>query len=358
MMDQITPMTAAAIREAKVQNTDLYPRNLAEKLGLSEAALIAAETGHGTVRIDAHPDQLMAHVQNLGVVMALTRNDSCVIEKVGVYENYRGGPHATMVLNKEIDLRMFPKHWTYAYAVEQETDKGTKRSLQVFDAAGDAVHKIYLRPESNLKEWEVIKTSLLHEQQDDVLDVAERKPTDPARGTAEQGEELRAEWDKMTDTHQFIRFVHKMKMNRLGAYRVIGDPYVRALEVTAVEAAITQLAGAGIETFTFAGNLGCIQIHHGEIHKVKQVGPWFNILDDGYNLHLRTDHIAEVYAVTKTTRDGPTTSIEAFDAEGMIILQLFGSRRSKEGDFEAFQDMVKAMPTRDAQTGAQAKEAS
>lgn len=349
MMDQATRMTAKDIRSAKAQNTDLYPRNLAEKLNISEAELIAAETGHGAVRLEAHPDQLIAHVQNLGEVMALTRNDSCVIEKTGVYENYRGGPHATMVLNKQIDLRMFPKHWRYAYAVEQQTDKGPKRSIQIFDAAGDAVHKIYLRPASNLDEWEVLKTSLLHDQQSDLLDVAPRKPTDPARGTAEQAEQLRAEWDKMTDTHQFIRFVHKMKMNRLGAYRVIGSPYVRALEVTAVETAITELAGTGIETFTFAGNLGCIQIHHGVINTVKQVGPWFNILDPGYDLHLRTDHIAEVYAVTKSTRDGPTTSIEAFDADGMIILQMFGSRRSKEGDFTAFQKMVEAMPTRDVQ---------
>lgn len=345
-MDQASRISAQDIRAATTDNTTLYPRNLAEKLGISEACLIAAETGHGALRIAAHPDQLIAHVQNLGEVMALTRNDSCVIEKVGVYENYRGGPHATMVLNKQIDLRMFPKHWTYAFAVEQATDKGTKRSLQIFDAAGDAVHKIYLRPESNLQEWDVLKTALRHENQSEVLDVAPRKPTDPARGNAEQGAQLRAEWDKMTDTHQFIRFVHKMKMNRLGAYRVIGAPYVRALDLTAVEDAISQLAGTGIETFTFAGNLGCIQIHHGVINTVKQVGPWFNILDPGYDMHLRTDHIFEVYAVTKSTRDGPTTSIEAFDESGMIILQLFGSRRSKDGDFEAFQSLVQALPTR------------
>lgn len=344
-MDQASRISAQDIRAAKAENTKLYPRNLAEKLGVSEAQLIAAQTGHGVVRIDAHPDQLIAHVQNLGEVMALTRNESCVIEKVGVYENYRGGPHATMVLNKEIDLRMFPKHWVYAFAVEQEIDKGTKRSLQVFDAAGDAVHKIYLRPDSNLEEWGVIKTALRHDSQNEMLDVAPRKPTDPARGTAEQADELRAEWDKMTDTHQFIRFVHKMKMNRLGAYRHVGAPYVRPLATTAVEEAITGLAGTGIETFLFAGNLGCIQIHHGVINNVKQVGPWFNILDDGYDLHLRTDHIAEVYAVTKSTRDGPTISIEAFDADGMIILQLFGSRRSKDGDFGAFQKIVNAMPT-------------
>ena len=346
-MDQTSRISAQTIRAAKADNTGLYPRDLAENLGVSEAGLVVAEIGHGAIRIEANPDQLIAHVQNLGEVMALTRNESCVIEKVGVYENYRGGPHATLVLNKEIDLRMFPKHWIYAFAVEHQTDKGTKRSIQIFDAAGDAVHKIHLRENSNLDEWEVLKTALRHDDQSETLDVAPRKPTDPARGTSDQADQLRAEWDKMTDTHQFIRFVHKMKMNRLGAYRRVGAPYVRPLNTAAVEQAITQLAGSDVETFLFVGNLGCIQIHHGAINNVKQVGPWFNILDAGYDLHLRTDHIAEVYAVTKATRDGPTVSIEAFDAEGMIILQLYGSRRSKDGDFAAFQKLVAAMPTHD-----------
>ena len=99
-MNQSSRISAQDIRAANAENTELYPRNLAEKLGVSEAQLIAAQTGHGVVRINAHPDQLIAHVQNLGEVMALTRNESCVIEKIGVYENCRGGPHATMVLNK------------------------------------------------------------------------------------------------------------------------------------------------------------------------------------------------------------------------------------------------------------------
>ena len=42
--------------------------------------------------------------------MALTRNDSCVIEKVGVYDHYRPGPHAALLVNETIDLRIFPSH--------------------------------------------------------------------------------------------------------------------------------------------------------------------------------------------------------------------------------------------------------
>ena len=96
----------------------------------------------------------MPAVSELGEVMALTRNQSAVHERVGTYGEYRSGLHASMVLGKEIDLRIFAKHWVHGFAVETETEQGVQRSLQVFDAAGDAVHKIFLRTTSTLSKWD------------------------------------------------------------------------------------------------------------------------------------------------------------------------------------------------------------
>jgi putative heme degradation protein len=46
----------------------------------------------------SHPDQVMAAVQTLGPIMALTRNESCVHEVTGIYQGYHSGAHACMVL--------------------------------------------------------------------------------------------------------------------------------------------------------------------------------------------------------------------------------------------------------------------
>ncbi|MEO0831021.1 MAG: ChuX/HutX family heme-like substrate-binding protein, partial [Pseudomonadota bacterium] len=51
----------------------------------------------------------------------------------------------------------FPKHWRHAFLVEKELENGIQRSVQVFDAAGDAVHKVFLRESSNLDVWENLK---------------------------------------------------------------------------------------------------------------------------------------------------------------------------------------------------------
>ena len=42
----------------------------------------------------------------------------------------------------------------------------------------------------------------------------------------------------------------------------------------------------------FVGNRGCIQIHSGPIQDIKPMGPWINIFDETFHLHLRLDHVA------------------------------------------------------------------
>ena len=87
--------STADIRQAKIDNAKMRDRDLATKLGISEAELVAAHVGSrdGEIitRINPHPDQLMPLVSKLGEVMALTRNISAVHERVGTYGEYRSG---------------------------------------------------------------------------------------------------------------------------------------------------------------------------------------------------------------------------------------------------------------------------
>ncbi|MFC3612525.1 hemin-degrading factor [Lutimaribacter marinistellae] len=300
-------------------------RDLSDTLGITEAQLLAAHVGHGVTRISADMDRIMPALTRLGEVMALTRNESCVIEKVGIYDGFRPGPHAALVVNEEIDLRMFPRHWQHGFAVEKTLeDGGIRRSIQVFDAAGDAVHKVFLRDKSVLEEWDGIVEDLQIADQSDMLDVTARIPVEAAKGHADMADRLRAEWDQITDTHQFLQMVRKLKINRLGAYRIAGAPYVRALAPTAVSDLLNRAAESALPIMVFVGNMGCIEIHTGPIETLKPMGPWLNVLDPGFNLHLRADHIAEVWQVTKATRRGDAISVEAFDNKGGLILQIFG----------------------------------
>jgi putative hemin transport protein len=332
------------IRTAKAENPKMRDRDLADKLGISEAELVAAHVGRGVTRINPHPDHLMPAVSRLGEVMALTRNISAVHERMGTYGKYHSNPHASMVLGEEIDLRIFPRHWVHGFAIEQETETGPRRTLQIFDAAGDAVHKIFLRSESNVDAWGGVVGALQLTEQSEGVDVTQAAPVEQPKQNVAKRDILLSEWARMTDTHQFMRLTSKLNMNRLGAYReVAGTEWVRPIAHSAMDPLLNTLSEAGQQVILFVGNKGNIQIHWGPVENIKPMGPWLNVMDSRFNLHLRGDHVAEVYAVKKPTKRGDALSIEAFDDRGMLICQIFG-RRTEEDDLTTWAGLIDALP--------------
>lgn len=329
-----------AVRALRAENPKARARDFAALHQITEAELVAAFTGQGTMPITADPDRLIPWVGRLGEVMALTRNEHCVHERRGTYSDYRTGAFASMVLGPEIDLRIFPKHWVYAFAVEDVGEDGPKRSLQVFDAAGDAVHKVHLKPLSRHDLWADLLGNMRIQAQP--LDLAPRSPVQPAKGESSRAPALRAAWDRMTDTHQFLGLVKDHGMNRLGAYRVAGAPYVERLEAEAVTLTLRQAAETAVPVMIFVGNAGCIQIHGGPVEKIVPMGPWINVMDPRFNLHLRADRLAEVYRVWKPTRTGDVFSVEAFASDGELILQIFGYRKNTPA--EPWNALVAGLP--------------
>ncbi|NHF72030.1 hemin-degrading factor [Paracoccus xiamenensis] len=331
-MNDLTPARLRALK----RDATIRPYDLAAQLGLPEAALVEADLGYGAVRIDPTLGRLIPAVATLGEVMALTRNRSCVIEKVGTYTDFHDGEHAAMTLGADIDMRMFPRHWAHAYALETEVKDGLRRSIQVFDAAGDAVHKVFLRETSDLAAWQALRSDLALPDQQGLSAFQPRAEPEGAKLAEDRAETLREEWVRMTDTHQFNALVRRLKMNRLGAYRLAGAPLARPLAVSAVQVMLERILAEGHKVMLFVGNMGCIEIHSGTIHSLKPMGPWQNVLDPRFNLHLRADHIAEVWRVDKPTKRGPALSVEAFDAEGNLIFQCFGMRPDKGGNAESW----------------------
>lgn len=326
----------ADIRAARMADPAPRARDFATTHGITEAELVSAM---GAVPLDPHPDRLIPMIERLGEVMALTRNDSAVSEKTGVYSGFRAGPHAALVAGGPIDLRMFPAHWSFAFAVTE----GEKRSIQIFDSAGDAVHKVHLRPTSDIAAFEALVAALHLTEGSDGLTLSPRVMPEPAKGDPSRAAALRADWDRMTDTHQFMKVTRTLKMNRLGAYRMIGAPHARPLPPTAVTRVLEGAAARDIPVMVFVGNPGCIQIHTGPVRNIVAMGPWINVLDPGFDLHLRQDHVAEVWHVTKPTQRGPAVSVEAFDADGRLIVQIFGGREARDGTWDALLDDLRAV---------------
>ena len=334
------------IRQAIKEHPKMRARDLADTLGLPEAALVAAQIGFGARALRAHPDQLVPLFGDLGEVMALTRNDHVIHEMIGTYGGYRAGKRASMVLPPHLDLRFFPAHWVNAYAVETPKDDGTiMRSVQVFDAAGGAVHKTYLRENSDIDAWVRLVTVLADDSAPDSPAFEPRPRVEAPISVPKQRDALRREWAALRDTHHFPGMISKLGMNRLGAHRIVGAPFARPLKAEGLNEALLGFAEAQVPIMIFVGNRGCIQIHSGPITQLKTMGPWQNVLDPDFNLHLRLDHVAEVWLIEKPTARGPAVSIEAFDAAGDLILQVFRLHKEDGPDHSAaFLEITRNLP--------------
>ncbi|MDX8478055.1 hemin-degrading factor [Mesorhizobium sp. VK24D] len=344
-MDQRVKLSPDEIRRAREGNPTMRERDLAAQLGISEAELVAAHCGFGAVRVEPRVNDLLTGLEAVGEVMALTRNGSAVHEKIGVYDKVVTGNHNAMVLGDNIDLRIFPKVWAHGFAVEKRDGGEIRRSLQFFDASGEAVHKVHLRPASNLYAYQKLVASLESSNQEPDVAIASRAPESAAEAQGSvASDDLRDRWSRLTDVHQFFGMLKTLKLSRREAVRMVGQDYAWLLDNDAVSAMLHHAAEGEMPIMCFVGNRGCIQIHSGPIKSVKPMGPWINVLDETFHLHLRTDQIHEVWAVRKPTKDGHVTSLEAYDAKGGMIIQFFGKRREGEGEREDWRFLAENLP--------------
>lgn len=311
-------------------------RDIAEQLAISEGELVAAHAGLslangavlGAERLQADWPAIVAALEPLGEVMALTRNASCVHEKTGVYRKASHHHHVGLVLGGDIDLRVFYRQWAHGFAVRELGEKEVQRSLQFFDAAGQAVHKIFLKPQSELAAYDALVTRFAAADQAAGIAVAAPAPA-PAELPDAQIDVagFRAAWADLRDTHEFFTLLKTYTVSRLQGLRLAEARFVQQIDTSCVLDLLNDAARDKVSIMAFVGNAGMIQIHSGPVHKVAVMGPWINILDARFNLHLREDHVASAWVVKKPTVDGLVTSVELFDAKGDTIVMFFGERK-------------------------------
>ncbi len=338
---------APAIRQARADNPKMRERDLARQLGISEAEFVAAWCGEGALRISPDANELLTGLETVGEVMALTRNESAVHEKIGVYDKVVTGAHNAMVLGEQIDLRIFPKVWAHGFAVEKRDGDEIRRSLQFFDAQGEAVHKVHMRSASSLYAYQNLVSKLAVADQSQTVTVKEAEEVSGAAeptGAVASIEELRDRWSRLTDTHQFFGMLKALNLTRLQALDMVGQDYAWLLDGDAVSAMFSHAVQEQIPIMCFVGNRGCIQIHKGPLQNVQPMGPWLNVMDKTFHLHLRMDHIRQAWVVRKPTKDGHVTSIEAYDAAGEMIIQFFGARHEGEAERPDWRFIAENLP--------------
>lgn len=313
---------------------NLRARNLAQALGVSEAEWIAAGcAGVKSTALHGTPQEIFRELGTLGEVMALTRNDWCVHERHGAYLDIQADGPVGIVLGPDIDLRVFFTAWKSAWAVEQDG----RHSLQFFDAAGVAVHKVYRTDATDAAAYDALVAKFAGDAQ---------WPETTAYAAATDAHHVddaaawREAWLGMKDTHEFFPLLRKFKVSRLAALAAAGEDLAQPVPADAVERMLQSAAESGLSIMCFVGNRGMIQIHTGPVEQLRRTGPWFNVLDPKFNLHLDTTAIASAWVVNKPTSDGWVTSLEVYAANGDLIVQFFGERKPGKPELAGWRELM------------------
>lgn len=323
-------------------NPQVRIRDAAAQLGVSEAELLATSCGENVVRLDAEWDQLVHRLAEMGPVMALTRNEHAVSEKQGTFRNIKFHGQTGIVRDEGgIDLRLFMRNWHMGFAVEIKGRQGKLRSFQFFDRRGTAVHKVYLTDRSNESAYERLASELASANQEPHQHVEIAEPSVQDRPDYKIDVScLQEAWNGLKDTHDFRNLLERFGVGRVQALRLVNDDLACRVNNSALSDILHMAAQYHISIMIFVGNPGVMQIHSGPVHTIKSTDYWVNVLDDGFNLHIREDQIRSAWVVRKPTEDGLVSSLELYDEKGETIALIFAKRKEGESAPEAWHSML------------------
>lgn len=346
----MTPTTAKtdnlkqAWAELRTEKPHLRIRDAAEALGVSEAELLATETGETVTRLRAEFPEILQELHRLGRIMALTRNNEIVHERKGEYKNVEvmtGHGKMGLAVNDDIDLRIFFAPWKFAFAVTSENPRGRLHSFQFFDSEGTAIQKVFLQDDGLLDTYREIVEKYKADDQSQTIEVEPKaaKPADEPDSKIDV-EGFRKAWAELKDTHDFFPLLGKFGVGREQALRLADREMAQEVDAKSFRFILEEARKEKLPIMVFVGNRGIIQIHTGEVENVLDARGWFNVMDERFNLHIDQDKIARAYIVKKPTVDGTVTSLELFNEQGENVALFFGKRKPGIPEMEEWRTLI------------------
>lgn len=328
----------------------LHALDIAHKLSVTEGEMLASACGktEGPVRarrLRGSPKDIFPRLPALGTVKTVTRNPNAVIEVTGTYDDVAFfGTMGQSV--SSVDLRIFASRYGQTFASREETSRGVSESLQFFDVYGRAVHKLFLKEGSSHEAYEALVRALLSDDQSPAMEVEPEPPATLARPDAEVDvSALRDAWSKMTDTHELHGLLRRHDVSRTQALRLVGHQFSEPVAPGLFTALLHEAARRETDVMVFVGNPCMIQIYSGRVRKVAPMGPWINVLDPGFDLHVREGAATSAFVVRKPTSDGVVTSLELYTPDGETLVYVVGKRTGGMPENEGWRATLEAART-------------
>lgn len=352
-MSTTIEMKPSSLREAWTGIQKAKPgiriREAARELGVSEADLLGTKVGEHVVRLQGPWPELLVGFKTLGRVMSLTRNDACILEHKGPFQDIDimgSGAHSMATVIGPIETRVFFSAWHIAFAVTEEKSDRILKSIQIFDRAGEAVTKIYLQEKSDELAYDNLVSRFRMPDQTAVIETLPYEEKVYASGIEEDA--FLQDWSALKDTHDFFGMLRKHDVSRYRAMEIAQGTFTHTVNAAgAAKQILDQASATKLPIMIFAGNRGNLQIHQGKVRTIRVLEhghsgaqTWLNVLDPDFNMHMRMDLVDSAWVVKKPTSEGDVTSVELYDAKKELIAQFFGLRKPGIPEKEEWRALV------------------
>lgn len=315
-------------------------RDAAKQLGVTEAQLVAVRCGETSTRLDNRFEAIFKQLEGFGELLAITRNDAVVHETRGVYDSMRKHGNVGMYFKPGMDTRFFFDEWDSVFAVNENE----RLSIQFFDRYGQSAHKVYLTENSHQSQYFDLVEAFRSGNQAIHQSVKARPEKIPA--TDLDAEALRTAWEGIRDVHEGSRIIHSLgRGDHQAVYRALGEDYARPLQPSMVEKLIETFAEKQLQLMIFVMGKSAVQSYGGQIHKILRTGPWFNVLDKPFNLHLKSELLDRVWLLRKPSDDGWITSLDVFDHHSQEVMVICDNRVRGQNESQQWTETVAELAT-------------
>lgn len=340
-------MKAALIRQKHetliTENPKINPREQADRIGVTEGALVASGCGNGTIRLrrDSHDREAqLCFLHSLDSALSVTRNRTALLEVKGVYPKSQFFEGLGWMQGALIDLRVTMAECSEGFYVP--ADGSRNPSLQFFDSDGVAVHKVFFP--ANDDQYEVFAKSQQHRNQKPDFEWKRGTGADYHQDDVSEVDHTAfiQKWEQLGELHNFTRLMYRFRLNRLQAIRLAGEAYAQRLNRDAVREVLEAVSRYDLPMQVAVENSGVVQQRCGLLPALESYGKWMNLLHENFNLHIDESQVNQVWRVALSTRHGVMHVLEVFDKGDRPVLRLFPSEALTGKEPASWSELLKS----------------
>lgn len=302
------------------------------------AADLRQRLGHDCLSLDLPAAEVAAQLYHLGPLSVMTQASHAFIDQIGRFPLSDDVAEAGLVLGEDgLDLRLNLRAW-YWLCITRDQDAPCFE-LRVFDRHATPLLRLASAPGSDLAAWARLYAQGSVEQPPFTLrDALVKRDTQPS-GLVE-------DWAAMGDVHDHFALLKRHGLTRYEGNQGVVPQFARRIGTAGTAALLGQLAESGLELMVFIYSPGSTQIYTGKLEGATRQGDSlvFEMPGDSdtapTRFGIRDTLEAEAWRVYKPNAVGGVTSLEIFDAEQRLIVQLFGRRPAGQPEQPAWRELL------------------